>query len=138
MKLKIFMIFALINILIPINASAETIINGNFKNISINDELSNEYITTIFYVSIILVFCIYVFNYVKILQHLVNKKTMKLNNQLEENKRLSEEIIDKEKFKNNYFINLSHELRIPINVINSTVQLINLLNVNKNITYKKT
>ncbi|WP_370772343.1 sensor histidine kinase [Clostridium sp.] len=137
MKIKIFMIFALINILIPINASAETIINGNFKNISINDELSNEYITTIFYVSIILVFCIYVFNYVKILQHLVNKKTMKLNNQLEENKRLSEEIIDKEKFKNNYFINLSHELRTPINVINSTVQLINSLNESKNVTNEK-
>ena len=137
MKLKIFMIFALINILIPINASAETIINGNFKNISINDELSNEYITTIFYVSIILVFCIYVFNYVKILQHLINKKTMKLNNQLEENKRLSEEIIDKEKFKNNYFINLSHELRTPINVINSTVQLINSLNESKNVTNEK-
>ena len=137
MKLKIFMIFALINILIPINASAETIINANFKNISINDELSNEYITTIFYVSIILVFCIYVFNYVKILQHLVNKKTMKLNNQLEENKRLSEEIIDKEKFKNNYFINLSHELRTPINVINSTVQLINSLNESKNVTNEK-
>ena len=137
MKLKIFMIFALINILIPINASAETIINGNFKNISINDELSNEYITTIFYVSIILVFCIYVFNYVKILQHLVNKKTMKLNNQLEENKRLSEEIIDKEKFKNNYFINLSHELRTPINVINSTVQLINSLKESKNVTNEK-
>lgn len=137
MKLKIFMIFALINILIPINASAETIINGNFKNISINDELSNEYITTIFYVSIILVFCIYVFNYVKILQNLVNKKTMKLNNQLEENKRLSEEIIDKEKFKNNYFINLSHELRTPINVINSTVQLINSLNESKNVTNEK-
>ena len=137
MKLKIFMIFALINILIPINASAKTIINGNFKNISINDELSNEYITTIFYVSIILVFCIYVFNYVKILQHLVNKKTMKLNNQLEENKRLSEEIIDKEKFKNNYFINLSHELRTPINVINSTVQLINSLNESKNVTNEK-
>ena len=137
MKIKIFMIFALINILIPINASAETIINGNFKNISINDELSNEYITTIFYVSIILVFCIYVFNYVKILQHLVKKKTMKLNNQLEENKRLSEEIIDKEKFKNNYFINLSHELRTPINVINSTVQLINSLNESKNVTNEK-
>ena len=137
MELKIFMIFALINILIPINASAETIINGNFKNISINDELSSEYITTIFYVSIILVFCIYVFNYVKILQHLVNKKTMKLNNQLEENKRLSEEIIDKEKFKNNYFINLSHELRTPINVINSTVQLINSLNESKNVTNEK-
>ena len=137
MKLKIFMIFALINILIHINESAETIIKGNFINISINDELSNEYITTIFYVSIILVFCIYVFNYVKILQHLVNKKTMKLNNQLEENKRLSEEIIDKEKFKNNYFINLSHELRTPINVINSTVQLINSLNESKNVTNEK-
>ena len=133
MKLKIFMIFALINILIPINASAETIINGNFKNISINDELSNEYITTIFYVSIILVFCIYVFNYVKILQHLVNKKTMKLNNQLEENKRLSEEIIDKEKFKNNYFINLSHELRTPINVINEKLNdYMNIISKNCN------
>ncbi|WP_294134110.1 sensor histidine kinase KdpD [uncultured Clostridium sp.] len=62
---------------------------------------------------------------------------MKLNNQLEENKRLSEEIIDKEKFKNNYFINLSHELRTPINVINSTVQLINSLNESKNVTNEK-
>ena len=137
MKLKIFMIFALINILIPINASAETIINGNFKNISINDELSNEYITTIFYVSIILVFCIYVFNYVKILQHLVNQKTMHLNKQLEENKRLSKDIIEHEKFRNNYFVNLSHELRTPINVINSTVQLINSLNESKNVTNEK-
>ena len=34
---------------------------------------------------------------------------MKLNNQLEENKRLSEEIINKEKFKNNYFVNLSQD-----------------------------
>ena len=53
---------------------------------------------------------------------------MKLNKQLEENKRLSEEIINNEKFKNNYFINLSHELRTPINVITSTVQLINKYN----------
>ena len=48
---------------------------------------------------------------------------MKLNKQLEENKRLSEEIINKEKFKNNYFVNLSHELRTPINVISSTVTI---------------
>ena len=112
------------------------------KETRINIKVKNPFWKTplayIIYVSIILAFSVYVFNYVKILQHLVEQKTMKLNNQLEENKKLSEEIIYKEKFKNNYFVNLSHELRTPINVINSTVQLINLLNVNKNITYKKT
>ncbi|MFR3499466.1 MAG: sensor histidine kinase, partial [Paraclostridium bifermentans] len=71
----------------------------------------------------------------KILHNLVNKKTKRLNKQLKENKKLSEEIIQNEKFKNNYFVNLSHELRTPINVISSTVQLIN--NVNKNLTYEK-
>ena len=62
---------------------------------------------------------IYIFNYVKILKNLVNQKTIKLNKQLEESKKLSEEIINNEKFKNNYFVNLSHELRTPINVITS-------------------
>ena len=62
---------------------------------------------------------------------------MKLNNQLEENKRLSEEIINKEKFKNNYFVNLSHELRTPINVISSTVQLINTFNKEGSINKEK-
>ncbi|WP_343009667.1 histidine kinase dimerization/phospho-acceptor domain-containing protein [Clostridium celatum] len=66
---------------------------------------------------------------------MVNQKTIKLNKQLEENKRLSKEIIDNERFKNNYFVNLSHELRTPINVIGSTVQLINSLS--KNIAYDK-
>ena len=68
---------------------------------------------------------------------MVNQKTIKLNKQLEQNKILSQKIIDNEKFKNNYFINLSHELRTPINVINSTLQLINSINVNKGITYEK-
>ena len=89
------------------------------------------------YIAILLAIAIYIFNYVKILQHLVNQKTMKLNKQLEENKKLSKELIDNEKFKNNYFVNLSHELRTPINVIMSTVQLINILNKDKNITYDK-
>ena len=91
----------------------------------------------IIYISIIIALFICIFNYVKILRHLVNQKTIKLNKQLEQNKILSQKIIDNEKFKNNYFINLSHELRTPINVINSTVQLINSINVNKGITYEK-
>ncbi|WP_242824132.1 sensor histidine kinase [[Clostridium] dakarense] len=76
-------------------------------------------------------------NYVKILHKLVKQKTIKLNKQLEENKRLSEEIIEKEKFKNSYFVNLSHELRTPINVIMSTVQLINTFNKDKTMTNQK-
>ena len=62
---------------------------------------------------------------------------MHLNKQLEENKRLSKDIIEHEKFRNNYFVNLSHELRTPINIITSTVQLINSLNKNENITHEK-
>lgn len=78
------------------------------------------------YISIIGALFIYIFNYVKILQRLVDQKTMNLNKQLQENERLNKEIIDNEKFKNNYFVNLSHELRTPINVITSTIQLIKL------------
>lgn len=78
-----------------------------------------------------------ILNYVKILHKLVKQKTIKLNKQLEENKRLSEEIIKKEKFKNSYFVNLSHELRTPINVIMSTVQLINTFSKGKTITNEK-
>ena len=68
---------------------------------------------------------------------MVDQKTINLNNQLEENKRLSQEIIDQEKFKNNYFVNLSHELRTPINVIVSTVQLINVVSKRKDLTQDK-
>ena len=89
------------------------------------------------YVSIALIIAIYILNYVKILQCLVDQKTINLNNQLEENKRLSQEIIDQEKFKNNYFVNLSHELRTPINVIVSTVQLINVVSKRKDLTQDK-
>ena len=89
------------------------------------------------YASIALIIAIYILNYVKILQRLVDQKTINLNNQLEENKRLSQEIIEQEKFKNNYFVNLSHELRTPINVIVSTVQLINVVSKRKDLTQDK-
>lgn len=106
-------------------------------NIRVKNPIWKTPLAYMIYTSILLAVIIYIFNYVKILQHLVNQKTMKLNKQLEENKKLSKELIDNEKFKNNYFVNLSHELRTPINVIVSTVQLINLLNKDKNITHDK-
>ncbi|MDY6228551.1 MAG: two-component regulator propeller domain-containing protein [Clostridium sp.] len=106
-------------------------------NIRVKNPIWKTPLAYIIYVVILLAIIIYIFNYVKILRHLVNQKTMKLNKQLEENKKLSKELINNEKFKNNYFVNLSHELRTPINVIASTVQLINLLNKNKNITHEK-
>lgn len=116
--------------------------NGNLTEVtSINIKVKNPVWKTplayFIYFIILLFIVIYIFNYVKILQKLVDQKTVTLNKQLEENKRLSKEIIDKEKFKNNYFVNLSHELRTPINVIMSTVQLISSININRNITYEK-
>ncbi|MEG2788544.1 MAG: two-component regulator propeller domain-containing protein [Romboutsia sp.] len=77
------------------------------------------------YLSVVIGIILYIWNYVKILEKLVQQKTMNLNKQLKENEKLSNDIIKKEKLKNNYFVNLSHELRTPLNVILSTVQLIN-------------
>ena len=110
----------------------ETSINIRVKNPVWKTPLA--YLT---YIILLTAIIVYVFNYVKILQRLVDQKTKKINNQLEENKRLSKEIIDKEKFKNNFFVNLSHELRTPINVISATVQLISSLMSNKTMTYEK-
>ncbi len=106
-------------------------------NIRIKNPIWKTPLAYIIYFVVLLIFFIYVFNYVKILRHLVDKKTRNLKNQLEENNRLSQKLIEYEKFKNNYFVNLSHELRTPINVVNSTIQLINLLNSNEGITQEK-
>ena len=116
--------------------------HGNLtKETSVNIRVKNPIWKTplayLIYIIIFLMVVYYIFNYVKILQNLVNYKTMSLKKQLEENKKLSEELINQEKFKNNYFINLSHELRTPINVIFSTLQLVNNLIRNRNITYEK-
>ncbi|MGL5692818.1 MAG: ligand-binding sensor domain-containing protein, partial [Peptostreptococcaceae bacterium] len=106
-------------------------------NIRIKNTIWQTPLAYLMYLIVILALIIYIFNYVKILHHLVNQKTMKLNKQFVENERLSKEIIDNEKFKNNYFVNLSHELRTPINVIVSTVQLINSISKNKQIEHEK-
>ena len=106
-------------------------------NIRVNSPIWKTPLAYLTYIVIVIIIVAYILNYVKILQKLVAQKTKKINKQLEENKRLSKEIIDKEKFKNDYFVNLSHELRTPINVISSTVQLINSINRDKAITYEK-
>lgn len=104
-------------------------------NIRVKNPIWKTPLAYLIYILIFGAIVFYIFNYVKILHNLVNQKTMSLNKQLEENKKLSQDIIQTEKFKNNYFVNLSHELRTPINVISSTVQLIN--NFNENLTYEK-
>lgn len=100
-------------------------------NIRVKNPLWKTPLAYVIYATMLFIVFIYIFNYVNILQSLVDQKTMNLNKQLDENKRLSQELIEKEKFKNNYFVNLSHELRTPINIIASTVQLINMLGKNK-------
>ncbi|WP_243241957.1 sensor histidine kinase [Clostridium sp. 1001275B_160808_H3] len=106
-------------------------------NIRVEKPIWKSPVAYLIYLTVIIGIAFYILNYVKILKKLVNQETMKLNMQLEENKRLSKEIIDKEKFKNNYFVNLSHELRTPINVIASTVQLINTLSIDEALTQEK-
>ncbi|MBE6054437.1 MAG: hypothetical protein E7212_11180 [Clostridium sartagoforme] len=110
----------------------ETVLNIRVKN-----PIWKTPLAYIIYVIIVIVIILYILNYVNILHKLVEQKTMKINKQLDENKRLSKEIIDKERFKNNYFINLSHELRTPINVIIATVQLIKSIIKDKPLTYEK-
>ena len=90
-----------------------------------------------FYILIIGVIVFYFWNNMKILKSLVKKQTKEINEKMKENQLLYEKSIRCEKFKNDYFVNLSHELRTPINIILSTVQLINSLNKDKDISRKK-
>lgn len=61
---------------------------------------------------------------VKKLDRLVQKKTLRLREEMEKNTVLLNKNIKLEKNKNSYFVNLSHELRTPLNVISSTNQLV--------------
>ena len=106
-------------------------------NIKVKKTLWKTPLAYLIYLIVLLGIVYYILNYVKILQNLVNQKTMNLNKQLEENKKLSEEIINNEKFKNDYFVNLSHELRTPINVISSILQLTNSMINNNSMTYER-
>ena len=61
---------------------------------------------------------------VKKLDKLVQKKTLRLREEMDKNNVLLKKNIKLEQNKNSYFVNLSHELRTPLNVISSTNQLI--------------
>lgn len=80
------------------------------------------------YVLIIIVIIFLVYYRVKILNILVEQRTFELNKKLKENEELYNELIKNERYKNNYFINLSHEFRTPLNIIKSAQQLILSLN----------
>ena len=79
------------------------------------------------YVGFILLIILCIVYKVKILKRLIASQTKEINRQMEENKKLYEKNIRNEKFKNDYFVNLSHELRTPINIILSALQLLNSL-----------
>ena len=74
----------------------------------------------------------------KFLKKIVANQTKEINRQMEENKKLYEQNIRNEQFKNDYFVNLSHELRTPINIILSVIQLLNSLEKSGKDTDKKT
>lgn len=77
------------------------------------------------YILVIVIIIYLIWNYVKILEGLVGIRTKELNNKLEENSILYSKLLENEQCKNDYFLNLSHELKTPLNVILSTIQLIN-------------
>lgn len=91
-----------------------------------------------FYIFIILVIIYFIWNRVKLLKALVKKQTKEINRQMEKNEKLYERSLKNEKFKNDYFVNLSHELRTPINIILSVLQLLNSLEDSGNVTKEKT
>ncbi len=68
-------------------------------------------------------FIIYLLFWNKILKSRVDQKTHHLKEQMEENKRLYQAYLDRDRLKQDYFLGLSHELRTPLHVILSALQL---------------
>ena len=100
-------------------------------NIVIHNSLWLSPVAYVFYVLIAILLIFFAVNHVRILESMVEHRTLQLNNKLIENKKLYNKVIEHEQYKNNYFINLSHELRTPLNVILSTEKLVTELNKNE-------
>ncbi|MDU7711211.1 MAG: two-component regulator propeller domain-containing protein [Clostridium butyricum] len=64
----------------------------------------------------------------RLLDDMVSKRTRELSDEMEKNTELLNKIINLEKRKNAYLVNISHDLRTPLNVLSSIHQLINQLN----------
>ena len=97
-------------------------------NIVINNPPWLSPIAYVFYVLVAIILIFFGINHVRILERIVEQRTLQLHNKLLENKKLYNKVIEQEQYKNNYFINLSHELRTPLNVILSTEKLVTELN----------
>ena len=75
---------------------------------------------------------------VKKLDRLVSERTNDLRIEMEKNEALFKKVLKLEQNKNNYFVNLSHELRNPLNVLCSISQLIrNISKKDMFITHEK-
>ena len=90
------------------------------------------------YIIIALIVILFIVYRVNLLKRLIFNQTKEINRQMEENKKLYDIKIRNEKFKNDYFVNLSHELRTPINIILSALQLLSSLEESGGVTKEKT
>lgn len=91
-----------------------------------------------FFLSVICIFIGIVFYIIKrkndkmrLLDIMVDKRTNELSKQMKKNSKLLNEIITLEKRKNMHLINLSHDIRTPINVISSIQQVVKDINNSK-------
>ncbi|GFZ34410.1 hypothetical protein CSC2_49360 [Clostridium zeae] len=62
----------------------------------------------------------------------MDTKLMELKNQVENKKLMLEEAYEVDKLKNEFIVNISHELRTPINVLYSSIQLIEHTDIKNN------
>jgi two-component system, sensor histidine kinase ChiS len=68
---------------------------------------------------------------------LANEKVEDLSQKNQESERKVHELMEIDKFKNEFFANLSHELRTPLNIICSTIQLLSHLESSEEIYKEK-
>ncbi|QAA30879.1 ATP-binding protein [Clostridium manihotivorum] len=66
-----------------------------------------------------------------------NKEVESLNEQNEEQSKKVEALMEYDKIKTEFFTNISHELKTPLNVISSTIQLLNSLDKDKTLGDEK-
>ena len=85
-----------------------------------------------FYIIVALGIIIFIFKNkdkkMKILDEMVSKRTRELSEEMKKNTELLNRVITLEKRKNAYLVNISHDLRTPLNVLSSIKQLVNELN----------
>ncbi|MBE6067163.1 MAG: response regulator [Clostridium lundense] len=62
-----------------------------------------------------------------------NERIETLNSENDESNKKVEELMEYDKIKTEFFANMSHELKTPLNVISSTVQLLRTLDESKNL-----